>query len=153
MCLVLSSFIVISNCMVWYYWDFNLLTLLVLQGFGFSVVRSVCFNVQEELVTLRRQLDGRDGDLRRLQDETGSRSPTPAGLDSTERGGSCNVIKVLPVPACPSGAKFCLVIMLWCCTDSFKTEAGVDQLKQLLLYIFFAILLFLFSLFFPFFLL
>jgi len=61
----------------------------------------VCFNVQEELVTLRRQLDGRDGDLRRLQDETGSRSPTPAGLD-TERGGSCNIITVLPVPACPS---------------------------------------------------
>uniref|UniRef100_A0A8C1ML16 PPFIA binding protein 1b n=1 Tax=Cyprinus carpio TaxID=7962 RepID=A0A8C1ML16_CYPCA len=43
--------------------------------------------LKEELVTLRRQLDGRDGDLRRLQDETGSRSPTPAGLDSTERGG------------------------------------------------------------------
>ncbi|XP_050991121.1 liprin-beta-1b isoform X1 [Labeo rohita] len=41
--------------------------------------------LKEELVTLRRQLDGRDGDLRRLQDETGSRSPTPAGLDSTER--------------------------------------------------------------------
>jgi len=65
-------------------------------------VRSVCFNVQEELVTLRRQLDGRDGDLRRLQDETGSRSPTPAGLDGTERGGSFNIITVLPVPACPS---------------------------------------------------
>uniref|UniRef100_A0A671KTW6 Liprin-beta-1-like n=1 Tax=Sinocyclocheilus anshuiensis TaxID=1608454 RepID=A0A671KTW6_9TELE len=45
-------------------------------------------STKEELVTLRRQLDGRDGDLRRLQDETGSRSPTPAGLDSTERGGS-----------------------------------------------------------------
>uniref|UniRef100_A0A672PPZ9 Liprin-beta-1-like n=1 Tax=Sinocyclocheilus grahami TaxID=75366 RepID=A0A672PPZ9_SINGR len=41
--------------------------------------------LKEELVTLRRHLDGRDGDLRRLQDETGSRSPTPAGLDSTER--------------------------------------------------------------------
>uniref|UniRef100_A0A8C0YAG1 PPFIA binding protein 1b n=1 Tax=Cyprinus carpio carpio TaxID=630221 RepID=A0A8C0YAG1_CYPCA len=41
--------------------------------------------LKEELVTLRRQLDGRDGDLRRLQDETGSRSPTPAALDSTER--------------------------------------------------------------------
>uniref|UniRef100_A0A673LZF3 Liprin-beta-1-like n=1 Tax=Sinocyclocheilus rhinocerous TaxID=307959 RepID=A0A673LZF3_9TELE len=45
--------------------------------------------LKEELVTLRRQLDGRDGDLRRLQDEMGSRSPTPAGLDSTERGGLC----------------------------------------------------------------
>nr|XP_055030167.1 liprin-beta-1b isoform X7 [Misgurnus anguillicaudatus] len=41
--------------------------------------------LEEELVTLRRQLDGRDGELRRLQDETGSRSSTPAGLDSTER--------------------------------------------------------------------
>ncbi|XP_016338631.1 liprin-beta-1-like isoform X3 [Sinocyclocheilus anshuiensis] len=42
-------------------------------------------STKEELVTLRTHLDGRDGDLRRLQDETGSRSPTPAGLDSTER--------------------------------------------------------------------
>uniref|UniRef100_A0AAR2M4G2 SAM domain-containing protein n=1 Tax=Pygocentrus nattereri TaxID=42514 RepID=A0AAR2M4G2_PYGNA len=33
-------------------------------------------STKEELVTLRRQLDGRDGELRRLQDETGSRSPT-----------------------------------------------------------------------------
>uniref|UniRef100_A0A673M264 Liprin-beta-1-like n=1 Tax=Sinocyclocheilus rhinocerous TaxID=307959 RepID=A0A673M264_9TELE len=33
-------------------------------------------STKEELVTLRRQLDGRDGDLRRLQDEMGSRSPT-----------------------------------------------------------------------------
>ncbi|XP_065134925.2 liprin-beta-1b isoform X8 [Paramisgurnus dabryanus] len=42
-------------------------------------------STKEELATLRRQLDGRDGELRRLQDETGSRSSTPAGLDSTER--------------------------------------------------------------------
>ncbi|XP_036440635.1 liprin-beta-1b isoform X5 [Colossoma macropomum] len=42
-------------------------------------------STKEELITLRRQLDGRDGELRRLQDETGSRSPTPAGLESTER--------------------------------------------------------------------
>ncbi|XP_007250608.3 liprin-beta-1b isoform X5 [Astyanax mexicanus] len=42
-------------------------------------------STKEELVTLRRQLDGRDGELRRLQDETGSRSPTPAGLESPER--------------------------------------------------------------------
>ncbi|XP_026143113.1 liprin-beta-1b isoform X2 [Carassius auratus] len=41
--------------------------------------------LKEELAMLRRQLDGRDGDLRRLQDETGSRSPTPSGLDNTER--------------------------------------------------------------------
>uniref|UniRef100_A0A673LVE8 Liprin-beta-1-like n=1 Tax=Sinocyclocheilus rhinocerous TaxID=307959 RepID=A0A673LVE8_9TELE len=37
--------------------------------------------LKEELVTLRRQLDGRDGDLRRLQDEMGSRSPTPADME------------------------------------------------------------------------
>ncbi|XP_066540292.1 liprin-beta-1b isoform X3 [Hoplias malabaricus] len=41
--------------------------------------------LKEELVMLKRQLDGRDGELRRLQDETGSRSPTPAGLESPER--------------------------------------------------------------------
>ncbi|TRY87861.1 hypothetical protein DNTS_030009 [Danionella cerebrum] len=42
-------------------------------------------STKEELVTLRRQLEGRDGDLRRLQDESSSRSSTPAGLDGTER--------------------------------------------------------------------
>nr|XP_021323345.1 liprin-beta-1 isoform X3 [Danio rerio] len=42
--------------------------------------------LKEELVSLRRQQEGRDGvDLRRLQDESGSRSSTPAGLDGTER--------------------------------------------------------------------
>ncbi|XP_062860274.1 liprin-beta-1b isoform X2 [Trichomycterus rosablanca] len=41
--------------------------------------------LKEELAALGRQLDGKDGELRRLQDETGSRSPTPAGLESTER--------------------------------------------------------------------
>uniref|UniRef100_A0A672R1S4 Liprin-beta-1-like n=1 Tax=Sinocyclocheilus grahami TaxID=75366 RepID=A0A672R1S4_SINGR len=57
--------------------------------------------LKEELVTLRRQLDGRDGDLRMLQDETGSRSPTPAGLDSTERGGS-RIVAVIHSIACSS---------------------------------------------------
>ncbi|XP_060734057.1 liprin-beta-1b isoform X2 [Tachysurus vachellii] len=42
-------------------------------------------STKEELAILRRQLDGKDGELRRLQDETGSRSPTPAGLETTER--------------------------------------------------------------------
>nr|XP_009291778.1 liprin-beta-1 isoform X4 [Danio rerio] len=43
-------------------------------------------STKEELVSLRRQQEGRDGvDLRRLQDESGSRSSTPAGLDGTER--------------------------------------------------------------------
>ncbi|KAM9480641.1 liprin-beta-1b isoform 2-T2 [Clarias gariepinus] len=41
--------------------------------------------LEDELAILRRQLDGKDGELRRLQDETGSRSPTPAGLETTER--------------------------------------------------------------------
>ncbi|XP_030645687.1 liprin-beta-1b isoform X3 [Chanos chanos] len=41
--------------------------------------------LKEELVTLRRQLEGRDGEIKRLQDETGCRAPTPAGSDSTER--------------------------------------------------------------------
>ncbi|XP_046720517.1 liprin-beta-1b isoform X4 [Silurus meridionalis] len=42
-------------------------------------------STKEDLAILRRQLDGKDGELRRLQDETGSRSPTPAGLETTER--------------------------------------------------------------------
>ncbi|KAM9480643.1 liprin-beta-1b isoform 4-T4 [Clarias gariepinus] len=42
-------------------------------------------STKDELAILRRQLDGKDGELRRLQDETGSRSPTPAGLETTER--------------------------------------------------------------------
>lgn len=43
-------------------------------------------STKEELVSLRRQQEGRDGvDLRRLQDESCSRSSTPAGLDGTER--------------------------------------------------------------------
>ncbi|KAF5897531.1 liprin-beta-1-like isoform X1 [Clarias magur] len=41
--------------------------------------------LEDELAILRRHLDGKDGELRRLQDETGSRSPTPAGLETTER--------------------------------------------------------------------
>uniref|UniRef100_A0A4W4E993 SAM domain-containing protein n=1 Tax=Electrophorus electricus TaxID=8005 RepID=A0A4W4E993_ELEEL len=39
--------------------------------------------LKEELATFRRQLDGRD--LKRLQDETGSRLATPTLLDSSER--------------------------------------------------------------------
>ncbi|XP_041966378.1 liprin-beta-1b isoform X3 [Alosa sapidissima] len=41
--------------------------------------------LKEELMMLHQQLDGRDGELRRLQDETGYRSVTPAGADSGER--------------------------------------------------------------------
>ncbi|KAL2093450.1 hypothetical protein ACEWY4_010762 [Coilia grayii] len=42
-------------------------------------------STKEELMILHQQLDGRDGELRRLQDETGSRSGTPAGADGGER--------------------------------------------------------------------
>ncbi|XP_041966382.1 liprin-beta-1b isoform X7 [Alosa sapidissima] len=42
-------------------------------------------STKEELMMLHQQLDGRDGELRRLQDETGYRSVTPAGADSGER--------------------------------------------------------------------
>ncbi|XP_063052501.1 liprin-beta-1b isoform X8 [Engraulis encrasicolus] len=42
-------------------------------------------STKEELLVLRQHLDGRDGELRRLQDETGSRSTTPAGADGIER--------------------------------------------------------------------
>ncbi|XP_031420125.1 liprin-beta-1 isoform X3 [Clupea harengus] len=41
--------------------------------------------LKEELLVLHQQLDGRDGELRRLQDETGSRSVTPGGADGGER--------------------------------------------------------------------
>ncbi|XP_076841031.1 liprin-beta-1b isoform X2 [Brachyhypopomus gauderio] len=41
--------------------------------------------LKEELATLRRQLDGRDGDLRRLQEEAGPRLATPTGSESCER--------------------------------------------------------------------
>ncbi|XP_012677795.1 liprin-beta-1 isoform X9 [Clupea harengus] len=42
-------------------------------------------STKEELLVLHQQLDGRDGELRRLQDETGSRSVTPGGADGGER--------------------------------------------------------------------
>ncbi|XP_076121933.1 liprin-beta-1b isoform X4 [Alosa pseudoharengus] len=42
-------------------------------------------STKEELMMLHQQLDGRDGELRRLQDETGYRSVTPAGADGGER--------------------------------------------------------------------
>lgn len=56
---------------------------------------------KEELLTVRRQLEGRDGELKRLQDETGSRSPTPAGSESTERG-ECLKGTINQLITCPS---------------------------------------------------
>ncbi|XP_028814212.1 liprin-beta-1b isoform X3 [Denticeps clupeoides] len=41
--------------------------------------------LKEDLFALRKQLEGRDGELRRLQDETGSRAAIPAGGDCTDR--------------------------------------------------------------------
>lgn len=41
---------------------------------------------QEELAILRRQLEGQDGDMRRLQDETGFGITASSSSDLTERG-------------------------------------------------------------------
>uniref|UniRef100_A0A8C7UZT4 PPFIA binding protein 1b n=1 Tax=Oncorhynchus mykiss TaxID=8022 RepID=A0A8C7UZT4_ONCMY len=40
---------------------------------------------EEELVTLRRQLEGRDREMRRLHGETGFRANTPGGMDCGDR--------------------------------------------------------------------
>ncbi|XP_038873697.1 liprin-beta-1b isoform X4 [Salvelinus namaycush] len=42
-------------------------------------------STKEELAMLRRHLEGRDGELRRLHDETGFRGITPVGMDSGDR--------------------------------------------------------------------
>ncbi len=42
---------------------------------------------QEELAVLRRQLEGKDGEVRRLQDETGFKAVASSSADPTERGG------------------------------------------------------------------
>uniref|UniRef100_A0A667Z352 PPFIA binding protein 1b n=1 Tax=Myripristis murdjan TaxID=586833 RepID=A0A667Z352_9TELE len=47
--------------------------------------------VKEELATLRRQLEGRDGEMRRLQDEMGFKAIASSSLDPAERGGMANV--------------------------------------------------------------
>uniref|UniRef100_A0A674F0X8 PPFIA binding protein 1b n=1 Tax=Salmo trutta TaxID=8032 RepID=A0A674F0X8_SALTR len=43
-------------------------------------------STKEELATLRRQLEGRDREVRRLHGETGFRAITPGGMDSGDRG-------------------------------------------------------------------
>ncbi|XP_035645640.2 liprin-beta-1b isoform X7 [Oncorhynchus keta] len=42
-------------------------------------------STKDELAMLRRHLEGRDGELRRLHDETGFRGITPVGMDSGDR--------------------------------------------------------------------
>lgn len=61
-------------------------------GVGGSVwvenVFTLFFSVgQEELAVLRRQLEGKDGEMRRLQDETSYKSIASSGAEPTERGG------------------------------------------------------------------
>uniref|UniRef100_A0A8C4IHT4 PPFIA binding protein 1b n=1 Tax=Dicentrarchus labrax TaxID=13489 RepID=A0A8C4IHT4_DICLA len=47
--------------------------------------------MKEELAILRRQLEGKDGEMRRLQDETGFKAIASSSADPTERGGKANV--------------------------------------------------------------
>ncbi|XP_008300995.1 liprin-beta-1b isoform X2 [Stegastes partitus] len=42
-------------------------------------------STKEELAILRRQLEGKDGEMRRLQDETGFKAFSPSGADPAER--------------------------------------------------------------------
>lgn len=42
---------------------------------------------QEELAILRRQLEGKDGEMLRLPDETGFKAIASSSADPTERGG------------------------------------------------------------------
>lgn len=50
---------------------------------------------QEELAILRRQLEGSDGEMRRLQDETGFKAMASSSSDPTERGGKAGGITCL----------------------------------------------------------
>uniref|UniRef100_A0A665XAS1 SAM domain-containing protein n=1 Tax=Echeneis naucrates TaxID=173247 RepID=A0A665XAS1_ECHNA len=47
--------------------------------------------LKEELAILRRQLEGKDGEMRRLRDETGFKVIASSSADPTERGGKANV--------------------------------------------------------------
>uniref|UniRef100_A0A7N8Y625 PPFIA binding protein 1b n=1 Tax=Mastacembelus armatus TaxID=205130 RepID=A0A7N8Y625_9TELE len=47
--------------------------------------------MKEELTLLRRQLEGKDGEMRRLQDETGFKAITSSSADHSERGEKDNV--------------------------------------------------------------
>lgn len=55
-------------------------------------ISSLLFSVgQEELAIMRRQLEGKDGEMRRLQDETGFKGVTSSSADPTERGGKTSL--------------------------------------------------------------
>lgn len=45
---------------------------------------------QEELAILRRQLEGKDGEMRRVQDEAGFKAVASTSADPTERGEMSN---------------------------------------------------------------
>uniref|UniRef100_A0A6Q2Y352 SAM domain-containing protein n=1 Tax=Esox lucius TaxID=8010 RepID=A0A6Q2Y352_ESOLU len=51
--------------------------------------------LKEELAVLRRELEDRDGELRRLNQETGFRAITSGGLDSGDRGGQVVIMSWL----------------------------------------------------------
>uniref|UniRef100_A0A4W6E7E8 PPFIA binding protein 1b n=1 Tax=Lates calcarifer TaxID=8187 RepID=A0A4W6E7E8_LATCA len=51
--------------------------------------------MKEELAILKRQLEGKDGEMRRLQDETGFKAVALSGADPLERGGeACRITNV-----------------------------------------------------------
>uniref|UniRef100_A0A8D3CXE5 PPFIA binding protein 1b n=1 Tax=Scophthalmus maximus TaxID=52904 RepID=A0A8D3CXE5_SCOMX len=53
--------------------------------------------MKEDLVVLRRQLEGQDGEMRRLQDETGFKAMALGSADPSERGGKTRQITSLYV--------------------------------------------------------
>uniref|UniRef100_A0A672JGV7 PPFIA binding protein 1b n=1 Tax=Salarias fasciatus TaxID=181472 RepID=A0A672JGV7_SALFA len=50
--------------------------------------------MKEELAMLRRQLEGKDGEMRRVQDETGFKAVASSSTDPTERGGKQAAVDV-----------------------------------------------------------
>lgn len=68
---------------------------------------------QEELAILRRQLEGKDGEMRRLQDETGFKAIGLNGAEPTDRGGETRQITRLAEDQhswCLFGASFYFII-------------------------------------------
>lgn len=45
---------------------------------------------QEELASMRRQLEGKDGEMRRLQDDSSFKPVATSSPEGLERGGECN---------------------------------------------------------------
>lgn len=71
-----------------------LLTLFVLcwDKRGGGILSLLCSVEQEELAMLRRQLESKDGEMRRLQDETGFKAIALSSADPLERGESASQI-------------------------------------------------------------